>query len=167
MLDKQTRQPIAIIKAAFNELLPDIYVPVAQSSKLKDGTRIYRIAGHGYQPGHLFKGVDGKIYYQSQDNNEAREIPRSEVREASRGEYWFEWEWHVLDLGPERVEAHLTEALNAAGFHVDVRVGARFGGTAYNTSIAVRMLGLRDQGDEAIVMRKSLLPSWRSCKSSA
>jgi hypothetical protein len=111
------------------------------STKLKDGTRVYRISGTGWGPGRLFKR-DGKVWMRPDQNAEPVHI----TKEIADGDYqrhdlsFWKWEWQLLDRGPEVIEDQLQKAIHTRGVHnVEVQIGGGYSG--YPTSIAFVVLG--------------------------
>jgi hypothetical protein len=130
-----------IIEAVKEVLGHDVSLPTFYSTKLKDGTRVYRMSGTGWGPGTLFKR-DGKIWIRPTSDSQ----PVHVTKEIADGDYqrddlhFRRWEWRLLDKGPEVVEQELDKAIHARGVHnIKVEIGG--GDSGYSTSIAFKMLG--------------------------
>jgi hypothetical protein len=130
-----------ITEAAKDVLGHDVAFPNFYSTKLKDGTRVYRISGTGWGPGTLFKR-DGKIWIRPSQGAE----PVHVTKEIADGDYqrhdlnFWRWEWKLLDKGPELVEQELDKAIHARGAHnIKVEIGG--GDSGYPTSMAFKVLG--------------------------
>jgi hypothetical protein len=130
-----------IIEAVKEVLGHDVSLPPFYSTKLKDGTRVYRMSGTGWGPGTLYKR-DGKIWIRPSPNTE----PVHVTREIANGDYqrddlhFYRWEWRLLDKGPELVEQEIDKAIHARGVHnIKVEVGG--GDSGYSTSIAFKVVG--------------------------
>jgi hypothetical protein len=113
------------------------------SSKLKDGTRVYRIAGTGSMD-YLFKR-DGKVWLHRTHEGRPAE-PVHITKEMAEGNYqrddlhYRKWEWRLLDRGREQVEQELDKAIHARGVHnIEVQIGG--GNSSYPTSLAFKVLG--------------------------
>jgi hypothetical protein len=131
----------AITEAAKEVLGHDVVFPSTYSTKLKDGTRVYRISGSGWGPGTLYKR-DGKIWIRPSQGAE----PVHVTKEIADGDYqrhdlhFYRWEWKLLDKGPELVEQELDKAIHARGVHnIKVEIGG--GDSGYPTSMAFKVLG--------------------------
>jgi hypothetical protein len=107
------------------------------ASKLKDGTRVWRRVGDGYRG--LKKHADGKIYlWRDEDHGGPIEITAEhlelDISERENLGNWSKADWHLVNHGAEKIEAHLKTAMEKAGYQVEVKVG---GDGSYPTSIAV------------------------------
>jgi hypothetical protein len=132
-----------IIEAVKEVLGHDVSLPTFYSTKLKDGTRVYRMSGTGWGPGTLFKR-DGKIWIRPNLGDPNAALVHV-TREIAEGDYqrddlrFWRWEWRLLDKGPEVVEQELDKFIHARGvYNVKVEVGG--GDSGYHTSIAFKVL---------------------------
>jgi hypothetical protein len=130
-----------IIEAVKEVLGHDVSLPTFYSTKLKDGTRVYRMSGTGWGPGTLFKR-DGKIWIRdenAQPVHVTKEIADGDFQRDDLPRFW-RWEWRLLDKGPEVVEQELDKFIHARGVHnIEVQIGG--GDSGYPTSIAFVVLG--------------------------
>jgi hypothetical protein len=87
-----------IIEAVKEVLGHDVSLPTFYNTKLKDGTRVYRMSGTGWGPGTLFKR-DGKIWIRPTSDSQ----PVHVTKEIADGDYqrddlhFRRWEWRLLD----------------------------------------------------------------------
>jgi hypothetical protein len=108
-----SRLRCTIIDAMQQVLGNDSYINSPNISKLKDGTRVYRIIGScPYYEGSLFKR-DGKIWVRDKANEPAKVIP--DDGEHDDLPHYRKWEWRLLHRGPEVIEQELREALQQRG----------------------------------------------------
>jgi hypothetical protein len=151
----------AILEAVKDVFGQDAIYVHPYSSKLKDGTRVYRFSGSGWGAGALYKR-DGKIWMRPGKNAEPVHVTEA----IANGDYqrhdlnFWKWEWQLLDRGPEVIEDQLQKALRARGVHnIEVQIG---GDTAYTTSMAFKVLGSnkKKQGPPAeLTLLFAALPS--------
>lgn len=144
---------------------PECWVPKPQKApKLKNGHDCWRISGTSpSSSGWFSKAKDGRIYlyygWSDRKNAQKQPFPVDRQRLYEEHDDWphhYKWEWHVVDLGSDRVAAHLQQRLRAAGHHVEVRVGNPQNG--YPTSIAIERLSERHSRNAAFGLLLERLP---------
>jgi hypothetical protein len=156
-----SKEPLShTIREAVREVLGhDALYYGPHSSKLKDGTRVYRIIG---STDYLFKR-DGKIWLPQ--THEGRPVePVHITKDMVEGNYqrddlhFRRWEWRLLDRGREQVEQELDKAIHARGVHnIEVQIGG--GHSSYPTSMVFKVLDKKSAPPPELSLLFSTLPS--------
>lgn len=155
----------ASVRHAITEALREVfgrgvYVPSLYGSKLKDGTRVYRISG-GCGTDYLYR-KDDKVWLlpgpigSMHERKEPVQITEAMVR----GDYqrddlsYNKWEWHLLNRGPRAIEDELYKAIRARGHNVEVQIGT--GHSSYPHSMAFKVMEKRRPPAELGLLFSSL-----------
>ena len=131
------------------------YVNSPTVSKLMNGARIFRITGWGGNQA-LRRTDDGRVVYIDREGpfpEDAErlyreiEITRDNLSDEKIRKLQFsDWEYFLLEKGPEVVERELRMALAERGHAVEVKIGpggagdGPGAGSAYATSVRVKLL---------------------------